>query len=92
MAYVVIGAVMGITWPPMLALFSETAEDIHASRQTTAFAGMNMVTGTMYHSWVIVIPIVLASAGWRWVWFIAGLGALATAPILLICRGSLRRR
>lgn len=90
-AYVVIGAVMGITWPPMLALFSETAEDIHASRQTTAFAGMNMVTGTMYHSWVIVIPIVLASAGWRWVWFIAGLGALATAPILLICRGSLRR-
>ncbi len=28
---------------------------------------------------------------WRWVWFIAGLGALATAPILMICRGSWRR-
>ncbi len=27
----------------------------------------------------------------RWVWFIAGLGALATAPILMICRGSWRR-
>jgi hypothetical protein len=28
---------------------------------------------------------------WRWVWFIAGLEALATAPILMICRGSWRR-
>jgi hypothetical protein len=89
--YVAVGAVMACAWPPLLALFSEAAEDVHASRQTTAFAGMNMVTGTLYHSWVLVIPLVLVPAGWRWVWFIAGFGALATAPILVICRGSWRR-
>jgi MFS family permease len=86
--YVLIGAVMACMWSPTNALFSETAEDIHASRQTTAFGGQAVISRPIYQAWLFIVPIVLLHLGWQWVWIIAGLGALATAPILIICRGS----
>lgn len=89
--YLLIGLVMACMWSPTNALFSETAEDIHASRQTTAFGGQQAISRPIYQAWLFIVPIVLVHAGWRWVWIIAGLGALATAPILVICRGSWKR-
>ncbi len=86
--YLLTGLVMACMWSPTNALFSETAEDIHASRQTTAFGGQAVISGPIYQAWLFVVPIVLAHLGWQWVWIIAGIGALVTAPILLVCRGS----
>jgi MFS family permease len=86
--YVVTGALMACMWSPTNALFSETAEDIHVSRQTTAFGGQGVVSRPIYQAWIFLIPVVLGHLGWEWVWIIAGLGALVTAPILIICRGS----
>jgi MFS family permease len=89
--YLLVGLVMACMWSPTNALFSETAEDIHASRQTTAFGGQQVISRPIYQAWLFVVPIVLAHEGWRWVWIIAGIGALVTAPILVICRGSWKR-
>jgi MFS family permease len=86
--YVVTGALMACMWSPTNALFSETAEDIHVTRQTTAFGGQGVVSRPIYQAWIFLIPIVLSHFGWEWVWIIAGLGALLTAPILVMCRGS----
>lgn len=86
--YVLVGAVMACMWSPTNALFSETAEDIHASRQTTAFGGQGVISRPIYQAWLFIVPIVLVHLGWQWVWIIAGIGALATAPILAVCRGS----
>jgi len=85
--YVVTGALMACMWSPTNALFSETAEDINVTRQTTAFGGQGVVSRPIYQAWIFLIPVVLGHLGWSWVWIIAGLGALVTAPILMICRG-----
>jgi MFS family permease len=86
--YVVTGALMACMWSPTNALFSETAEDIHVSRQTTAFGGQGVVSRPIYQAWIFLIPVVLGHLGWEWVWIISGVGALVSAPILVICRGS----
>jgi hypothetical protein len=42
------------------ALFSETAEDIAATRQTTAFAGQRVIYSIITQGWVFIAP-----AFWR---------------------------
>jgi MFS family permease len=86
--YIVVGAMLAMMWSPTNALFSETAEDINSRRQTTAFGGQALVSRTVYQIWIFVAPTVIAGPGVRTVWYIAGAGALITAPILVMCRGT----
>lgn len=86
-AYVVLGAIAATMWSPTNALFSETAEDIAATRQTTAFAGQRVIYSIITQVWVFFAPSLLADHGWQLVWTICGLGAIAAAPVMAICRG-----
>lgn len=88
LAYVVVGAIAATMWSPANALFSENAEDIAATRQTTAFAGQRVIYSIITQVWVFVAPSLLADHGWQLVWTICGLGALAAAPVIALCRGS----
>jgi MFS family permease len=85
--YVIIGAVMATMWSPTNALFSETAEDIAATRQTTAFAGQQVINSIITQVWLFVALSLLADHGWQLIWTICGLGAIAAAPIMAGCRG-----
>ena len=80
------------TWPcangATAKLSSRKLSGGPSSRQTTAFGGQGVVSRPIYQAWIFLIPIVLSHFGWQWVWIIAGLGALVTAPILRVCRGS----
>jgi MFS family permease len=86
--YVVIGAVMATMWSPTNALFSETAEDIAATRQTTAFAGQRVIYAVITQAWIFVAPSLLADHGWGLIWAVCGIGAIVAAPVMAICRGS----
>lgn len=86
--YIIIGAMLAMMWSPTNALFSETAEDINSRRQTTAFGGQALVSRSVYQIWIFVAPVVIAGPGVKAVWFIAGAGALVTAPILVVCHGA----
>jgi MFS family permease len=86
--YILVGAMLAMMWSPTNALFSETAEDINSRRQTTAFGGQALVSRSVYQIWIFVAPTVIAGPGVKAVWYIAGAGALLTAPILMLCRGS----
>jgi OPA family glycerol-3-phosphate transporter-like MFS transporter len=85
--YVLVGACMAAMWAPTNALFSETAEDIAATRQMTAFAGQRLIYAIITQVWIFVAPSLLAAYGWTLVWTICGLGALAAAPVLACCHG-----
>ncbi len=85
--YVVIGAVMATMWSPTNALFSENAEDIAATRQTTAFGGQGVVTRVVDQAWIFFAPSLLAGHGWGAIWVVTGVAALAAAPIIAWCRG-----
>jgi OPA family glycerol-3-phosphate transporter-like MFS transporter len=87
-AYVIVGAIAATMWSPTNALFSETAEDIAATRQTTAFAGQRVIYSIITQVWVFIAPSLLADHGWQLVWTICGIGALAAAPVIAFCRGS----
>lgn len=86
--YIVVGAMLAMMWSPTNALFSETAEDINARRQTTAFGGQSLVSRSIYQTWIFVAPTVIAGPGVKAVWFIAGACALVTAPLLAMCHGT----
>jgi OPA family glycerol-3-phosphate transporter-like MFS transporter len=86
--YIGVGAVMAMMWSPANALFSEAAEDIHATRQTTAFGGQRVFTAVIGQAWIFVAPSLLADHGWEAVWMITGIGALAAVPIMALARGS----
>lgn len=85
--YVGIGAISAIMWSPTNALFSETAEDIAATRQTTAFAGQRVIYSIITQVWIFIAPSLLADYGWQLVWTICGIGAIAAAPVMVFCRG-----
>lgn len=84
----VLGFVMAMMWSPTNALFSENAEDIAATRQTTAFGVTGLVTAGITQAWIFVAPSTLSSHGWTFVWTFAGICSIATAGIIAICRGS----
>jgi OPA family glycerol-3-phosphate transporter-like MFS transporter len=86
--YCVLGFVMAMMWSPTNALFSENAEDIAATRQTTAFGVAGLVTAGITQAWIFVAPSTLSSHGWTFVWTFAGVCSIATAGIIAICRGS----
>jgi OPA family glycerol-3-phosphate transporter-like MFS transporter len=86
--YIGVGAVMAMMWSPANALFSEAAEDIHATRQTTAFGGQRVFTAVIGQAWIFLAPSLLADHGWEAVWMITGIGALAAVPIMALARGS----
>lgn len=86
--YIGIGAVMALMWSPANALFSEAAEDIHATRQTTAFGGQRVFTAVIGQTWIFMAPSLLSDHGWETVWVITGIGALAAVPIMALARGN----
>jgi MFS family permease len=67
-ASVLIGALLGITFVPWLANFSENAEDVQASLQGTALGIWGAAVRIMVVGLLIGAPIVAAAASWStWV-------------------------
>ncbi|HEY7295823.1 MAG TPA: hypothetical protein VH916_12330, partial [Dehalococcoidia bacterium] len=86
--YVINGFCMAMMWSPTNALFSENAEDVAATRQTTAFGVQGLITGVMIQVWVFFVLDLQKGQGWAFVWTVAGLFSIATAVIIALCKGS----
>jgi OPA family glycerol-3-phosphate transporter-like MFS transporter len=86
--YIGVGAAMAMMWSPANALFSEAAEDIHATRQTTAFGGQRVFTAIIPQTWIFILPSLLSDHGWEPVWVITGIAAFGALPIMAMARGN----
>ncbi len=86
--YVINGFCMAMMWSPTNALFSENAEDVAATRQTTAFGVQGLITGVMIQVWVFFVLDLQKAHGWAFVWTVAGLFSIATAAVIALCKGS----
>lgn len=86
--YVVMGFVMAMMWSPTNALFSENAEDIAATRQTTAFGMSGLTVAIITQAWIFEAPSLLTDHGWTFVWTFGGICSIATAGVIFFCRGS----
>lgn len=86
--FMVIGGAMAIMWSPTNALFSENAEDINSSRQTTAFGLNGVATRTIYYTWLLIVPTLSVADGWPVVMYIAGACSISTAIVLAFCKGT----
>lgn len=85
--YVIMGGMMSMMWSPTNALFSENAEDIAATRQTTAFGIAGLTTAIITQAWIFVAPSLLTDHGWTFIWTVGGICSIATAGVIAICRG-----
>ena len=79
---------MAMMWSPTNALFSENAEDIAATRQTTGFGVQGFITGVMIQVWVFFALDLQKAIGWSGIWTVAGAFSIATAVVIALCKGS----
>jgi MFS family permease len=82
------GFFMAMMWSPTNALFSENAEDIAATRQTTGFGVAGFITGVMIQTWVFFALDLEKAIGWSGIWTVAGSFSIATAVVIALCKGT----
>jgi len=75
-------------WSPTNALFSENAEDIAATRQTTGFGVQGLIYGVMVQVWVFFVLDLQEAHGWAFIWYLSGIFSIATAVVIALCKGS----
>jgi len=86
--YVINGFCMSMMWSPTNALFSENAEDIAATRQTTGFGVQGFITGVMIQTWVFFVLDIQKAHGWAFIWYLAAAFSIATAVVIALCKGT----
>ena len=86
-----LGFVMAMMWSPTNALFSENAEDIAATRQTTAFGVQGLISALITQAWIFEAPSLLKGHGWGLIWTIAGGCSIGAALFIATCKGTFGR-
>lgn len=83
-----LGGLIGIAYGPWCALFSENAEDVKASLQSSAWGLHGFVIRAIAVSLNIAAPLIVAENGWKmWVWIAVGIGVLVYIPLLFTAKG-----
>ncbi|WP_406691671.1 MFS transporter [Saccharopolyspora sp. ID03-671] len=86
-----IGAGMGAAYAPWMANYSENTEDVDPRLQGGAWGVFSFLTRAVAVLVVLLMPQVVAVAGWG-TWLVVSLGCLlAFLPMLLLFRGPWRR-
>lgn len=82
-----LGGFLGIAYGPWMALFSENAEDIRATLQTTAWGIFNFSVRAVAIAVTLIAPVVAAKNGWgTWFW-ITSIAAVIYIPIVFSAKG-----
>lgn len=84
----ILGGLMGVTYGPWNALFSENAEDTKASLQSSAWGLHGCIIRVVPVAMNIVLPSVVASHGWQtWVASAVSVGVIIYIPLLFMTKG-----
>jgi MFS family permease len=84
----ILGALLGITYGPWNALFSENAEDFNASLVSSAWGLHGCIIRVVPVVMNLVLPSVVASGGWHmWLTVAVALGVIVYIPLLLLAKG-----
>lgn len=88
-AYVsILGGLMGITYGPWNALFSENVEDVKASLQSSAWGLHGAIIRVVPVVMNLVLPSVVASGGWStWIAIAVAVGVIVYIPLLFMSKG-----
>lgn len=84
----ILGGLMGITYGPWNALFSENVEDVKASLQSSAWGLHGAIIRVVPMLMNLVLPTVVASSGWStWVAIAVAVGVIIYIPLLFMSKG-----
>ncbi len=88
-----LGGLIGIAYGPWCALFSENAEDVKASLQSSAWGLFGFASRVVSLTVYFAAPIVVAAHSWEtWLWIAVGVGVIVYIPFLFTGRGPWFRR
>ncbi|RNB83652.1 MFS transporter [Brevibacillus nitrificans] len=89
----ILGGLIGIAYGPWCALFSENAEDVNPSLQSSAWAVFGLVSKMMGILTTLIAPLVVAASGWdSWLWIAVGVGVIIYIPCLFAGKGPWLRK
>ncbi|MED4585144.1 MFS transporter [Brevibacillus choshinensis] len=84
----ILGGLMGITYGPWNALFSENVEDVKASLQSSAWGLHGAIIRVVPVVMNLVLPSVVASGGWStWIAIAVAVGVIVYIPLLFMSKG-----
>lgn len=84
----ILGGLMGITYSPWNAMFSENVEDVKASLQSSAWGLHGAIIRVVPVLMNLVLPSVVAASGWdTWVAIAVAVGVIVYIPLLFMARG-----
>jgi OPA family glycerol-3-phosphate transporter-like MFS transporter len=88
-----LGGLIGIAYGPWCALFSENAEDVKASLQSSAWGLFGFFSRIVSLTVYFVAPLVVAASHWgTWLWIAVGVGVLVYIPCLFTGKGPWLRK
>jgi len=83
-----LGTLMAITYAPWNALFSENAEDVNASLQSTAWGVHGAIIRVVPVIMNLVLPSIVTDYGWQsWVAIASLVGVVVYVPLLFMTKG-----
>ncbi|GAA4714940.1 MFS transporter [Brevibacillus fulvus] len=84
----ILGGVIGVAYGPWCALFSENAEDVNASLQSSAWAVFSLLSKVVSILSTLIAPMVVEAYDWgTWLWIAVGVGVIVYIPCLFTGKG-----